>query len=296
MQLTGKVAAVTGAGSGIGRALAVELAERGCEVALSDVDEDGLQETHDLLRGSAARVSVERVDVRDVEAMRIWAENTRSTHGDIHVIINNAGVGVGSTIAELDLDDLRWIMDINFWGVVHGTTAFLPHLREAGEGRVVNISSVLGLVGAPAMGLYNASKFAVRGLTEALQQELALEGSGVGATVVLPGGVRTRIARSSRISDHLEGRFVENADAGRTAFERLLATPPERAAATILDGVERGAARVLVGPDARVIDLVQRALPVGYQRIGRSMMREMLDPSQAPRWTRLARRCMRLFV
>ncbi|NQD91769.1 SDR family oxidoreductase, partial [Pseudomonas sp. CrR25] len=169
--LAGKVAVVTGAGSGIGRALAEQLALEGCHLALADIDAASLANLADELRPHGARVSCHPLDVADRTAVFAFAEEVLTNHGSAHLIINNAGVAVSQTIAELKYEDFEWLMDINFWGVVHGTKAFLPHLLQNGEGHIVNLSSIFGIIGMPTQGAYNASKFAVRGFTEALRQE-----------------------------------------------------------------------------------------------------------------------------
>lgn len=257
-------AAVTGAAGGIGRALALRLAAEGCRLAISDVDEAGLEETAALLAGAGARVDRARVDVTDAEAVTAWAERAVRAVGPLHLAINNAGVTISGSIAEVSEEDLDWVMGVNFRGVVHGTKAFLPHLEAAGEGCIVNMSSVLGLIALPTQAAYCASKFAVRGFTEALRQELAVEGSRVTAVCVHPGGVRTGLVRRGRRAGaHVLGlSHAEVVD----GFDRLARVSAERAADTIVRGIERGRARILVGPDARLVDLVQRLIPSGYQR------------------------------
>src|SRR3954469_19721045 len=189
----GRVAAITGAGSGIGRALARELAARGTHLALSDIDDVGLAETVTLCEGAGVKVTSQRVDVADRDAVYAWADQVVADHGTVNFIFNNAGVALGATVEAMSYTDFEWLMGINFWGVVHGTKAFLPHLRASGEGHVVNMSSVFGLISVPAQSAYNASKFAVRGFTDALRMELDAEGSAVSATTVHPGGVKTNI-------------------------------------------------------------------------------------------------------
>jgi NAD(P)-dependent dehydrogenase (short-subunit alcohol dehydrogenase family) len=263
-ELRGRVAVVTGAASGIGRALALELAREGAELALSDVDETGLAESARAAEALGTRVSFERVDVADCAAVERHAASVRARHGRVNLVINNAGVGLGATIADMSYEDLAWLMDVDFWGVVHGTKAFLPHLRESGEGHVVNVSSVFGLVAVPGQGAYNAAKFAVRGFTECLRQELELEGANVSATCVHPGGIKTAIARKARVLQRPGSPSREEMNA---RFDRLARTSADAAARAILRGVKRNARRVLIGPDARLIDWLQRLLPAAYQRI-----------------------------
>lgn len=261
-QLRDKVAAVTGAGSGIGRSLAIALAREGAALALSDIDEAGLAETVDEVAAHDVRVTRAIVDVADREAVYGWADAVASDHDRVNLVFNNAGVALASTIEEMSFEDFEWLMGINFWGVVHGTKAFLPHLVASGEGHVVNISSVFGLIGVPGQGAYNAAKFAVRGFTECLRQELAVAGHPVSATSVHPGGIRTQIARNARYHEKPGEPTHEEAAAH---FDRVARTTPDKAAAVILDGVKRDRRRVLVGLDARLIDWVQRAAPAGYQ-------------------------------
>lgn len=267
MRLDGRVAAVTGAASGIGRALAEVLAARGCELSLADVNEAGLAETAARVGGSGRRVTIHRVDVADPAAVDAWAAATVAAHGRVHLLVNNAGVSVTAPFEQQSLDDWHWIVGVNFWGVVHGCRAFLPHLRAAGEGHVVNLSSVLGIIGLPTQSSYCATKFAVRGLSEALWAELA--DSGIGVTVVHPGAVRTDIVRASRSADPAARERV------MAQFERR-ALPPERAAEQIVRAVERGRMRVLVCRETRVVDWAKRLFPAavhravlrGYRRFG----------------------------
>ncbi|MAE94940.1 MAG: hypothetical protein CL910_09800 [Deltaproteobacteria bacterium] len=263
--LTGRVAAVTGAGSGIGRALALALASEGCQLALCDVDEKGLSETGKLLEARSAKHSLARVDVADREGVFGWAEQVVEDHGAAHLIFNNAGVALGATVQRMTIEELEWLMAINFWGVVYGTKAFLPHLERAGEGHVVNLSSVFGLIAFPTSGAYNAAKFAARGFTEALSIELRAAGSPIVATVVHPGGIRTAIARNARIGS-AEPDVISLEERERL-FDETARTTADQAAQVILRGVKRDKRRVLVGPDARVFSGLQRLFPTLYQRL-----------------------------
>ncbi|MEQ3551122.1 SDR family NAD(P)-dependent oxidoreductase [Pseudonocardia nematodicida] len=262
-----RTAAVTGAASGIGRALAGRLAREGCHLALADVDADGLAATTAGLTGTGVRVTSTVLDVADEQAVHGWAATVVAEHGGVNLLVNNAGVALSGTVASLSTADYRWVMDVNFWGVLYGTTAFLPHLEASGEGHVVNVSSVFGLFAQPLMSGYNASKYAVRGFTESLRQDLELTGSPVSATCVHPGGIRTAIARSARVDPSAGAALGQDAGAAAAGFEKLLRTSPDRAARTILDGVRHDRRRVLIGPDARVLDALVRVLPTGYQRI-----------------------------
>ena len=259
----GRVAAVTGAGSGIGRALARELAVRGTHLALSDIDESGLAETVFLCEGLGVKTTSQRVDVADRDAVHAWADQVVADHGRVNLIFNNAGVGLAATIEAMSYEDFEWLMSINFWGVVHGTKAFLPHLKAAGEGHVINVSSVFGLISVPGQAAYNAAKFAVRGFTDALRMELEMNPCGVSCTTVHPGGVKTNIARNARVDPSAAAGLSGQAAADE--FDKLARTSPESAARQILLGVTRDRRRVLVGPDAPVIDLISR-LPAGVSQ------------------------------
>ncbi|WP_428310427.1 SDR family NAD(P)-dependent oxidoreductase [Hydrocarboniphaga sp.] len=262
---SGKVAAITGAGSGMGRTLALQLAQRGCHLALSDVNRDGLNKTAELARAHGVTVTADLVNVADREAMEAWAARSNAAHGKINLIFNNAGVALSATMEGVEYADFEWIMGINFWGVVYGTKAFLPYLKASGEGHIINTSSLFGLCAQPGMGGYNASKFAVRGFTEALRQELDMQKCGVSATSVHPGGIKTNIARDSRVSKSIEGLLVKDASKSGARFEKLFITTADSAAQTILKAVQRDARRVLVGPDAKATDLLVRFFPSFYQ-------------------------------
>src|SRR5260221_4693073 len=255
----GRVAAVTGAGSGLGRALARELAARGAHLALSDINEARLAETVMLSEGAgaAAKITSQRVDVADRDAVYAWADQVVAGHDRVNLIFNNAGVGLAATIEAMSYEDFEWLMGINFWGVVYGTKAFLPHLKAAGEGHVINLSSVFGLVSVPGQAAYNAAKFAVRGINDALRMELQMEGSPVSCPTVHPGGVKTNIARNARV-DPSVAATLSHPGAAADEFDKLARTSPESAARQILAGVLRDRRRVLVGPEATVIDLISR--------------------------------------
>lgn len=263
-----KVAAITGAGSGIGRGLALELGRRKCHLALSDVNEGGLEETAAQARELGVRVTSHNVDVADRDAVYVWADQVVKDHGKVNFIFNNAGVALGSTVEKVTYEDFEWLMNINFWGVVYGTKAFLPHLKATGDGHIINISSVFGLAGIPSQSAYNSAKFAVRGFTESLRQELDMLGYGVSASCVHPGGIKTSIARSSRMDDSLQDLGLGSpGEDTRGKFEKSFITSADKAAKEIIQGVERNQRRILVGPDARVYDWMVRLLPTAYQRL-----------------------------
>jgi NAD(P)-dependent dehydrogenase (short-subunit alcohol dehydrogenase family) len=264
--LRGRVAAVTGAGSGIGRALARELAARGAHLALSDINEASLAETVTLCEGLGVKITSHNVDVADRGAVYAWADQVVADHGRVNLIFNNAGVALAASIEAMSYEDFEWLMSINFWGVVHGTKAFLPHLKAVGEGHVINMSSVFGLISVPGQAAYNAAKFAVRGFTDALRMELELSPCGVSCTTVHPGGVKTNIARNARV-DPSVAATLSHPDAAADEFDKMARTTPESAARQILLGVTRDRRRVLVGPDAAVIDLVSRLPAAATQRL-----------------------------
>jgi NAD(P)-dependent dehydrogenase (short-subunit alcohol dehydrogenase family) len=267
--LRGGVAVVTGAGSGIGRALAQQLAAEGSALAIADVDEKGLEETASSLGKREAKITTHVLDVAEEGRVKAFAEEVGAQHGRVTLLINNAGVALHGTFEELSLDDLRWLMGINFWGTVYGVTYFLPVLKRQPRAHIVNLSSVFGIVGPVGQSAYSASKFAVRGFTEVLRHEL--QGTTVGVSCVHPGGIRTPIARRARIGAKAQPAGKEE---GVSFFERVAKTSQEAAAARILKGVERREPRILIGMDARQIDIVQRLLPGTYWKLmGRRVAR-----------------------
>lgn len=275
-EIRDRIFAITGAASGIGQALAVEIARLGGHVAVADVNEEGLAETQTACEAHSARVHTAVVDVADREAVYRWADDVVEYHGAVHGIVNNAGVSLRATVDDMDYDDFEWLMDINFWGVIYGTKAFLPHIRRAGEGSIVNISSVFGIIGVPTQSAYNASKFAVRGFTEALRTELDMEGIAIGVTCVHPGGIKTNIVRGGRIREMSlyddTGNLVEDFDT------KLAKTTPQGAAKAIVKGIKGNKHRVLIGLDAYAIDRVQRAAPVAHRAIVRQVYGQMIKP------------------
>ena len=256
-----KVAVITGAGSGIGRALALNLTGKGARLALSDVDERGLAETVRLVEAAGVpEVRSDRLDVADRAAFGAYAATVADHFGRVNVVINNAGVALAGDFTELEYDDIDWIIGVNFWGVVHGTKEFLPHLIASGDGHLVNLSSLFGLVSMPGQSMYNASKYAVRGMTEAIREEMLIAGHRVGVTAVHPGGIKTAIARNSRVA--------ANEDQAATAKffdEKLAKMTPERAAEIIVKGILGNKARVLVGLDAHALHHLAKLTGSRYQ-------------------------------
>ncbi|AYE97766.1 KR domain-containing protein [Mycobacterium paragordonae] len=257
----GKVAVVTGAGSGIGRALALELARSGARLAISDLDVDGLGQTEELIRRMGAPVRADRLDVTEREAFLAYADTVNAHFGIVHQIYNIAGIAFLGDVEVSRFKDIEKVMDVDYWGVVNGTKAFLPHLIASGDGHVVNMSSMFGLFGVPGQAAYNSAKFAVRGFSEALRQEMAIAGHPVAVTVVHPGYVKTAIAANA---GHAEGLDKETAV---RVFNKVAITSAERAARIILRAVRKKKGRVVVGPDAKAYDLLVRLAPAGYQRI-----------------------------
>jgi short-subunit dehydrogenase len=258
----GTVAAITGAGSGIGRALALNLAERGCGLAIADVQSETLKETAALARAAGApAVSTHVCDVSDFADVERYAADARVAHGGAQLLINNAGVALGGIFQDVSVEDFHWLMGVNFWGVINGCKAFLPTLLQQPEAHIVNVSSVFGLLAPPGQAAYAASKYAVRGFTESLRLEL--HHTAVHVSAVHPGGVATNIAKNARVGGQIREIPAERVAKERTAIERMLTLPPERAAAIIVAGIERNRRRILVGNDAKRIALLTRWLPLG---------------------------------
>ena len=262
--LEGKIVVVTGAGSGIGRALALQLAAQGAQLALCDVNDTNLQKTVDIAAAHGVKVYSATVDVSKRDAVQTFADNVARALGNASVIINNAGVALSQNVEAMNRQDFEWVLNINFWGVVNGCEAFLPQLRQQKDAHIVNISSIFGIIGVPSQSAYNASKFAVKGFTEALRQELT--GSNIHVTCVHPGGIKTNIARNARVHNDMFGRA---ADVKKLAddFDRLAATTGEEAARQIDRAIEHNQKRLLIGTDAKVLDTVQRLLPNHYDTV-----------------------------
>jgi len=268
----GKVAVVTGAGSGIGQALAVELARSGAKVAISDVNPEGLAVTAERLRAIGADVKADRLDVSDGAAFAAYAESVNEHFGKVNQIYNNAGMGFYGDVEITRLDEIKRVMDVDYWGVVHGTKAFLPYLIASGDGHVVNVSSAFGLFAVPGQAAYNSAKFAVRGFTEALNQEMTLARQPVRVSTVFPGGVPSSFVSNLTLAEELP-----EFDTASTFNKPLWSTPPEKAAQVILQGVRKKRSRIMVGPDTKVLDFLVRMTGSGYQwlvpRVGRLFMK-----------------------
>lgn len=256
--LKDRVAVVTGAGSGIGRALSIALAQRGCDVAVVDVDAEAAEACAAAVRQVGRRASTHRVDVSNRAEMGRLPEHVIRAHDHVHLLVNNAGVTVGKSFAEHSLEEFGWIVGINFWGTIYGCKFFLPYLRLEHEAYIVNLSSIFGILGMPAQTSYCATKFAIRGFSEALGAELS--GTGIGLSVVHPGAIHTNIVRGSPFSD------TEHQERLARKYDRD-AMPPERAAEIIVRGIQKARPRILVGNDARILDLLKRYFPTWSQTL-----------------------------
>lgn len=283
--ISGSAAAVTGAASGIGRALAHELALRGCDLAIADRDEAGLQAAAaEIAKASPRKVTVHRLDVSEPDQITAFAEAAVTAHPSLNIVVNNAGVALLGEFGEIDQAQMEWLFNINFWGVVHGTRAFLPQLSRQREAHIVNISSIFGIIAPPGQSAYCAAKFAVRGFSESLRHELAVANSPVRLSVVHPGGVATSIARNSRAGTGVtdNARRAESIE----RFDALARTTPTAAAQRIIAGIEKNQPRILIGKDAYFMDLLQRFRPARYWKT----MQRMMEKTAARRIARDAAR------
>jgi len=259
LKLQGRTAVVTGAAGGIGRAIAMALARRGCHLALADIDDAALERTAAELAVPGLRVSRHHLDVSDAEAVGAFPGRVTAEHEGVDVLVNNAGVALAGTFEQVPAADFEWLFGINFWGVVRMTRAFLPLLHQSDDARLVNISSLFGLIAPPGQTAYVASKFAVRGFSESLRHELV--GTRIGVTVVHPGGVATSIAKNARLPKSVP---LAEAIEGRRSFDAFLRLPPDVAGETIVRGVEKRQPRILVGADAKRAAIIERLMPVTY--------------------------------
>lgn len=271
-QFDGRVAVVTGGGSGIGRATSVALAERGCSIAVVDVDQVGAEHTAQLVRELGRNASVHLADVRRPERMDELPAEVADALGPCHILVNNAGVTAAGAFTDESLDDLRWIVDINVWGVVNGCRAFLPMLRAADEAHIVNMSSMVGLLGLPHNASYSLTKGAVRAFSEALRGELVT--SSVGVTVVFPGAINTNITAHAR-----GGQAARLAELGRSRLAPYVMRPPSAVAKRIVGAIEQDRARVVVGPDAHAVSVLARLMPGRSGLVGRLTNRLDEDPT-----------------
>ena len=262
-QFKDKVCVITGAGSGIGAACARAMAAQGAIIIGTDLRQDMLADTKAAVEAAGGRMETYMVNVADPDAMFDLAAQVEKTHGGADLILNNAGVAFGAPVSEMSLDDCKWLMDINFWGVVHGTQAFLPHFIAKGSGHIANISSIFGLIGVPTQSAYNASKFAVLGFTEALRHEM--RGSDIGVSTIHPGGINTNIVRHARVQQGPEAEAEREEAIER--FAQFTMTQPDGAAKVIMKGIRKNKARILIGPDALIVDWIRRLFPSAYLRL-----------------------------
>ena len=259
---TGKVAVITGAGSGIGRALALNLAQKGAKLALSDVDMAGLGETVRQAEALGANVKSDQLDVAERQAVLAYADEVVAHFGTVNQVYNNAGIAYNGNVEAAEFKDMEQVIDVDFWGVVNGTKAFLPHVIASGDGHIVNVSSLFGLIAVPGQSAYNAAKFAVRGFTEALRQEMLVSKHPVKVSCVHPGGIKTAVARNATVADNEDHRTLAD------FYDKwLLIHSPEMAAKTIVDGVAKGRARIVIGLEAKAVDLFARITGASYQRV-----------------------------
>lgn len=261
-EINGKLAIVTGAASGIGRATAIALAKRGARLAISDLDRTGLAETAQRIEAIGGMAATYLLDVADRDAVYAFAQDIEGAHGGADIVINNAGVAQIARVDELTYEDFEWVMNIDFWGMVYGTKAFLPQLQAKGSGHIVNVSSLFGLISVPSQAAYNSAKFAIRGFTEALRHEM--KGTDIAVSCVHPGGIKTNIVRNARFLQSTQATVREEAASG---FDRLARTTPERAGEVIVRGIEKNKPRILIGADAKIIDWLQRLMPASYGKI-----------------------------
>jgi len=265
------VIAITGAGSGIGRCLALECAKRGSNIAISDINLQNLQATQQQIKSNfpQTRVLVSKLDIANKDAVFQWADDVVEHFGSVNVVINNAGVGLSATVESTSYDDFEWLMNINFWGAVHGCKAFLPHITKSPWGHIVNVSSLFGLIATPNTSAYNSAKFALRGFSESLRIELMMSHKQVNVSCIHPGGIKTNIANASRDGGDKVGSDARISEQERknNFNEKFAKTTPERAAKIILNGIIKKQPRILVGTDAKFLDILQRFLPVKYQQV-----------------------------
>ncbi len=270
-QLQNSVIAITGAGSGIGQSLALECAKQGAKLAISDINLEALQATKSqiLALNLNTDVLIHKINVADKDQVFQWAGDVVAHFGKVNVIINNAGVALSATVEAMQYSDFKWLMDINFWGVVHGCKAFLPHLKNASWGHIVNVSSLFGLISTPNTSAYNAAKFAVKGFSESLRIELMMSHKHLDLSCVHPGGIKTNIANFARDGGDKLGSAgrMTNQERSDNFNDKFAKTTPEQAAKIIINGIIKKQPRILVGTDAKILDLLQRFLPVKYQKV-----------------------------
>ncbi len=272
--LNGKVAVVTGAGSGIGRATALALAEEGCQLAISDINEQELLVTQGLIEAYNVKVHAHNLNVADQNAVYEYADEVAAVFGKVNIVVNNAGVAINGSLENTSIEDFEWIMNINFWGMVYGSMAFLPHLKQSGEGHICNVSSMCSITAFAAVGAYSCSKFAIRAFSEALCTELAVEECGVGVTSIQPGLIKTNLVRGARIDNAIleaQGMDVEEFQAN---YKKQAFNTPETVAKAIVKSIKKNKLRALVGFDAHLVDWATRLFPVWFRKITAIVVRK----------------------
>jgi len=277
--LNEKVAVITGAGSGIGRATAIELSKEGCRLAISDINEEQVQETQRIIEGLGNEVHSKMLDVTDRNAFYTYADEVAKKFGKVNLVINNAGVNVFSNLENTRYEDFEWIMNINFWGMVYGTKAFLPYLKKSGDGHIANVSSLFGIVAPPNSGAYNASKFAIRGFNETLRAEMKIHNYGINVSSIHPGGIKTNIVRHSRNDPDFVGGT--DPDVLDKRFQKIAKVTPEEAAKTIIKGIKKNKMRILIGRDALMFDLGSRLSPNLVNERFTSMFKAQYDRAKS---------------
>lgn len=275
--LTAKVAVVTGAGSGIGKATAIQLAKEGCLLAISDIDADSLEETRQQIASLNTKVIATTLDTANKQDVFRYADEVFNEFGQVNIVINNAGVYLSATIEHTSIENFEWLMNINFWGMVYGTQAFLPYLKKTGDGHIANVSSVFGIVAPASAGAYNSSKFAIRGFTETLRMELDIKDCGVSCSSIHPGGIMTNIINRARLnSSTLKSSGTTKSDIEKQ-FNKMARTTPEKAAITIIKGIKKNKMRILIGADAVILDCIVRLFPFTLRRIMAWAMRRKFN-------------------
>ena len=268
-----KIAVVTGAGSGIGRATALALAYEGCLLAISDINESNLEETRLAIEATGAKVQAKLLDVTDREAFENYASEVADNFGTVNIVINNAGVMVRGSLQNTSIEDFEWIMNINFWGMVYGSMAFLPYLKQSGEGHICNVSSMFGMMAPANTGSYAASKFAIRAFSEALRTELDVEGCGVSVTSIHPGMIKTAILRDARVDPSIHEQTGMNQEDAHAEFTKQAFNTPEKVANAIIKGIKKNKMRVLVGFDAYLVDWATRLAPVLFRKLATRILK-----------------------
>lgn len=274
--LQGKVAVVTGAGSGIGQATAIQLAKEGCQLAISDINLSALEHTQQQIEKLGVKVNAKTLDVANKQDVYDYADQVFSEFGQVNIVINNAGIALSGSIEHTSLEDFEYLMGINFWGMVYGTKAFLPYLKKTGDGHIANVSSVFGFMAPPSAGAYNSSKFAIKGFTETLRMELDIEDCGVSCSSVQPGGIKTNIIRDARLDERTLKRTGLTQQGATKRFERIAKTTPEKAALVIIKGIKKNKMRILIGTDAVIFDWMVRLFPLVWRRVLARILRNKL--------------------